>query len=523
MALENLYKVCLDGLDNIERTRKILSEKHYHTLIFSYDKIYRLLKHIIIQQGSFDINSLPHKFEDDFEAAFSTEWKNYFQAKDLMAQLKKHGIHGVKKSKVSTDMMVQLDLDPGQYGLKSKYPKKGFKNRNAYNSAVNYQISTMLTSIYKDIEAMQRNRGLSSQYRDDDRFSAYNDSAKASIEKAQKSRYGRGMDKVFGIPSRVAIGLHGSDEDNTTVAMIGFLRSLRKVARTTQRNFGGAENTFWDGRVNEIRNYFGRKGMKISKKGMDDFLSGKLSSIDEIVIKIELGMQADQYEQSVFDAGKLKKDMETYRDKALKAIEDELGKKYSMDFKASESFVSRATKGHDALVEDRLFKGVKGATKKAKKRYKKRKESKSRTFRNNKDSIKRAKKKVTGIKTVAAKKLGSKRSTAKMRTAALANPLALEELLNQLLPRVVASKMTSPALNYQTGRFAESAEVQDVMVGPRGGVHVDYTYMKDPYQTFEPGFAKGSTYRDPRKIISESIREIATSIMGDKFVKTRRV
>ena len=119
--------------------------------------------------------------------------------------------------------------------------------------------------------------------------------------------------------------------------------------------------------------------MKISK-GMDDFLSGKLSSIDEIVIKIELGMQADQYEQSVFDAGKLKKDMETYRDKALKAIEDELGKKYSMDFKASESFISRATKGHDALVEDRLFKGIKGAKKKAKRKYKKRKESKSRTL-----------------------------------------------------------------------------------------------------------------------------------------------
>ena len=35
------------------------------------------------------------------------------------------------------------------------------------------------------------------------------------------------MDKIFGIPSRVAIGLHGSDEDNTTVAMIGFLRSLK--------------------------------------------------------------------------------------------------------------------------------------------------------------------------------------------------------------------------------------------------------------------------------------------------------
>ena len=26
---------------------------------------------------------------------------------------------------------------------------------------------------------------------------------------------------------------------------------------------------------------------------------------------------------------------------------------------------------------------------------------------------------------------------------------------------------------------------------------IDNTYRKDPYETFAPGFAKGSTYRDP--------------------------
>jgi len=103
------------------------------------------------------------------------------------------------------------------------------------------------------------------------------------------------------------------------------------------------------------------------------------------------------------------------------------------------------------------------------------------------------------------------------------NPLALEALLNASLPQVVASKMTSPALNYRTGRFAQSVEAEDVMVGPRGGLQVNYTYMKNPYQTFEPGFRQGSTYRDPRKIIGESIREIAQSIIGDKFLKVRRV
>ena len=103
------------------------------------------------------------------------------------------------------------------------------------------------------------------------------------------------------------------------------------------------------------------------------------------------------------------------------------------------------------------------------------------------------------------------------------NPLALATLINRALPEVVASKMTSPALNYRTGRFSRSAEVKNISVGPRGGTAVEYTYMKDPYQTFEPGFAMGSTQRDPRKIIGESIREIAQGIVGNKFLTTRRV
>jgi len=47
--------------------------------------------------------------------------------------------------------------------------------------------------------------------------------------------------------------------------------------------------------------------------------------------------------------------------------------------------------------------------------------------------------------------------------------------------------------------------------------------MKNPYQTFEPGFKQGSTMRDPRKIIGESIREIATAILGRQPHTIRRV
>ena len=145
---------------------------------------------------------------------------------------------------------------------------------------------------------------------------------------------------------------------------------------------------------------------------------------------------------------------------------------------------------------------------------------------NAKNSIKKAK----GMKSSTKRSGGGAVALAKpkQRTVAMAktakSPLHLEAMLQALLPQVVASKMgQGGALNYQTGRFANSVKPEAVMVGPQGGVQVNYTYDKFPYQTFEPGFKQGSTQRDPRKIIGESVREIAQSIIGSKFLKVRRV
>jgi hypothetical protein len=103
------------------------------------------------------------------------------------------------------------------------------------------------------------------------------------------------------------------------------------------------------------------------------------------------------------------------------------------------------------------------------------------------------------------------------------SPIALKNLINSVLPQMVAIKMQPPALRYRTGRFANSARVTQVMRGPRGGLQADYTYMRDPYGTFEPGGKMGSVQRDPRKIIGQTIREIVAQGMQNKFIKTRRV
>ena len=103
------------------------------------------------------------------------------------------------------------------------------------------------------------------------------------------------------------------------------------------------------------------------------------------------------------------------------------------------------------------------------------------------------------------------------------NPLALREMLNAVLPDEILKNMGSPALNNRTGRFRNSAQVTNALVGPRGGVQIDYTYQRDPYETFEPGGKMGSTARDPRRLIGNTIREVAQEIMGKKFIKTRRI
>ena len=102
------------------------------------------------------------------------------------------------------------------------------------------------------------------------------------------------------------------------------------------------------------------------------------------------------------------------------------------------------------------------------------------------------------------------------------SPIALRNLLNEMLPQMVASKMTQPALQFRTGRFANSARVENVTIGPKGGIDIDYTYMRNPYETFEPGNKQGSTQRDPRKIIGASIRELAMGILGRQPTTIRR-
>ena len=164
-------------------------------------------------------------------------------------------------------------------------------------------------------------------------------------------------------------------------------------------------------------------------------------------------------------------------------------------------------------------------------------------FKNNKLKNKKAQLKIEPVKNSASKKtklknrgkvlqssegigkavIKKKASGKRAKTPSPASsPLHMIVALNNKLPQVVAQNMQSPALQYQTGRFASSVRVTDVITTPKGYPSVGYTYDKFPYQTFEVGYEQGDASRDPRKIISQSIREIAAEMAIGKFF-TRRV
>ena len=90
--------------------------------------------------------------------------------------------------------------------------------------------------------------------------------------------------------------------------------------------------------------------------------------------------------------------------------------------------------------------------------------------------------------------------------------------INLRLPWKIGSKMGTPALNWRTGTFAHSAEATSIV-----GSSINYKYDEYPYSIFElgSGSSLATPQRDPRKIIGDSVREIAFEITKRKFYTTR--
>ena len=200
--------------------------------------------------------------------------------------------------------------------------------------------------------------------------------------------------------------------------------------------------------------------------------------------------------------------------KDRKALAKLAGYKTIGSFEASEPYNKRAKKKVIETVTKELTKSKRLKTTKKVEKVKKVKRKKTYKPKRKKSAV------LKNAGLLAVNKRGKK-----AKGAARTQPdlLKLRNLINAMLPDELLSQMQLPRLRNRTGRFRNSARVTDLRVGPRGGTEIDYTYQLDPYQTFEPGGAQGSTNRDPRALIGGTIREIAQELMGAKFIKTRRV
>lgn len=104
-------------------------------------------------------------------------------------------------------------------------------------------------------------------------------------------------------------------------------------------------------------------------------------------------------------------------------------------------------------------------------------------------------------------------------------PLQMIAILNRDLPKTVRNNMREPGLVNRSGRFAESAKVTDVIQTPQGFPSIGYQYARDPYEIFEMGIGTppwATRNRDPRRVIEQSIREIAVQFALGRFY-TRRL
>jgi hypothetical protein len=109
--------------------------------------------------------------------------------------------------------------------------------------------------------------------------------------------------------------------------------------------------------------------------------------------------------------------------------------------------------------------------------------------------------------------------TTRGRFFSLAN---LQVLLNKQLHDAIKDNMgkgdSKSLLNYRTGRFANTVYISRLTRTRDSTIEVFYKYMKYPYQTFEPGFKQGTPRsRDPRTLISKSIRDIAIKVVSERM------
>jgi hypothetical protein len=104
----------------------------------------------------------------------------------------------------------------------------------------------------------------------------------------------------------------------------------------------------------------------------------------------------------------------------------------------------------------------------------------------------------------------------------ISNLTSLQRLLDAQLVQQVKQNMGTGSrrdiLNLRTGRFAESVKVERLSESREGMITAFYSYMRNPYATFSAGGRQETPKtRDPKLLISKSIREVAAQLVTNRL------
>ena len=222
------------------------------------------------------------------------------------------------------------------------------------------------------------------------------------------------------------------------------------------------------------------------------------------------------------------------------AANNRAGAKVKADFKAAKTRLEELLNNPSIIEEMADLQGSDSFTtikkkeilEKTTKAFKKSKNAKVKT---DSTKVRHSKKTVSSKSKSRAKKAASSKSSpnlkgvvglkaARTTKSKFSNLTDIAAKLNKGLPERVRANMQEPGLVNRTGVFSESVRVVDAQRTPKGFPSIGYTYDAEPYGVFEMGRGTppwATPERDPRKVIEQSIREVATELAIGRFYLRR--
>jgi len=499
MAIKNMYQIFLNQLDRIDKIREESAETYDHKYFFPLNKTTQVIKAAFasVVNGRRSTKENPGftkggDLENFVDKNLDTAYYKVYTIDNIAKEFEKRFEGAIIKHSSSK-------TNPGIRIIEGSYQQRQRGNVKRDRTIVTDKL--LVKAVSELIELVAN---------DFDAANPATDRMGNHLRSKITNDY-----EMTGKVQGIGMGLHGSRDADSTVAMIAVLKGIKELSGRELDKMSDVALGAVQEETRKISNVFGvRKNFKLNKITLEEYMRNP-KLVDTLEIDIEYGTNLSQSEMQEFDAKQIKAELEAAKKAALDGLKKEQ-EKWGKDYivmKGSPSLKDRIEKGIPSTVAENLFKGQK-----VKGKYPTQKNKSTSKSKESKKSKQRTSKKISSK---AAK--GAKVTYAKRKQQQQNNPIALKELINAALPQEILQRMHPPALQNRTGRFRNSAEVTNVAIGPRGGTQIDYTYMKNPYQTFEPGYAQGSTNRDPRRIIGQSVREIAQKLTGNKFITTRSV